>query len=356
MERTVPMSEAAYNSRTRRRTDGQRRRRRRRRRFRAGILPIVLVILLACLGLHLRAAHQFEKERYHISDRENALALSVPSGNGRLPAFAEDLCVADPSGTFSDEGLECGAAGLFNDTGRTAVCGRNIFQRMHPASITKVMTALLVLEEGNMDDVVTVTDASVITEPGASLCGVAPGDRINMRELMYGLLLPSGNDAANAIAVHMDGSVEAFAEHMNRRAWELGATGTHFTNPSGLTDDAHYTTVYDLYLIFREAMKHPEFREIIATPEHDGLFTSSGGLPILKKWENSNWYLAGKAEVPAGLTVLGGKTGTTKAAGSCLIMGEQGTGEQEYISVVLNASGREKLYRDMTNIISKAVN
>ena len=218
------------------------------------------------------------------------------------------------------------------------------------------MTALLALENGNMDDVVTVTDAVLITEPGASMCGIQPGDRISMRELMYGLLLPSGNDAANAIAVHLDGSVEAFAEHMNRRAWELGATSTHFMNPSGLNDDNHYTTAYDLYLIFREAMKQPLFREIIGTVAHDGVYTSAQGMPVLKKWENSNWYLAGKAQVPSGLTVLGGKTGTTKAAGSCLIMGEQDGSQREFISVVLKAADRPALYSDMTNIISKAVN
>jgi len=345
-----------YNRTGSQKTRGHYRRRRRRRRFRAGCLPVVFLIILVAGGLFFWSGRRFEKERYQASVREPQLMQTVSVRNGRLSMFAEDLCVAEPSGSLADEGLTCEAGGLFNDTEHTVLCGRNLFARMYPASITKVMTALLALENGNMDDVVTVTDAVLITEPGASMCGIQPGDQISMRELMYGLLLPSGNDAANAIAVHLDGSVEAFAEHMNRRAWELGATSTHFMNPSGLNDDNHYTTAYDLYLIFREAMKQPLFREIIGTVAHDGVYTSAQGMPVLKKWENSNWYLAGKAQVPSGLTALGGKTGTTKAAGSCLIMGEQDGSQREFISVVLKAADRPALYSDMTNIISKAVN
>lgn len=355
MERALPMSERHYHT-AGHTSAGRRRRRRRRSRIRPGCLLSLLVLLLALTGaFRLVSAHRFEKERYHAEDRAAVLA-SAAGISGYYPMFAENLCVPEENAPASDEGLLCEAGGLFNETGHTVLCSRNIYSRMNPASITKVMTALLALENGNMDDVVTATDAVVITEPGASLCGIAPGDQITMRELMYGLLLPSGNDAANAIAVHLDGSVEAFAEHMNRRALELGATGTHFTNPSGLTDDNHYTTAYDLYLIFREAMKQPLFREIISTASHDGVYTMAVGMPALKKWENSNWYLAGKASAPEGLTVIGGKTGTTKAAGSCLIMGEEDASGNEYISVVLKSPDRQTLYSDMTNIISKAVN
>ena len=106
-----------------------------------------------------------------------------------------------------------------------------------------------------------MTEDAVITEACASLCGIKPGDVITMQDLLYGLMMPSGNDAANAIAVHMYGSIDAFADRMNVRARELGATGTHFMNPSGLTDENHYTTAYDLYLMFNEAMKLPLFRD-----------------------------------------------------------------------------------------------
>lgn len=105
---------------------------------------------------------------------------------------------------------------------------KNAFERLYPASITKVMTALIAIKYGDLTDTVTVTEDAVITEAGATLAGIHPGDQLTMEQLLYGLMLPSGNDAGAAIAVHMAGSIDAFAELMNREAQKLGATGTHF--------------------------------------------------------------------------------------------------------------------------------
>ncbi|MEE1498219.1 MAG: serine hydrolase, partial [Clostridium sp.] len=218
-----------------------------------------------------------------------------------------------------------------------------------------VMTALIAIEEGELSDTVQVTKDAVITESGASLCGIKPGDTLTMEQLLYGLLIPSGNDAANAIAVHMSGSVEAFAERMNEKARQLGATQTHFKNPSGLSDPEHYTTAYDLYLIFNEAMKLPKFREIIGADAYTASYTDAQGNAVSKTWKVGNWYQNGETETPEGLTVLGGKTGTTQAAGYCLIMAEQDEAGKEYISIVLKAENRQGLYKNMTNIITKIV-
>ena len=153
----------------------------------------------------------------------------------------------------------------------------------------------------------------------------------------------------------MSGSVEAFAERMNEKARQLGATQTHFKNPSGLSDPEHYTTAYDLYLIFNEAMKLPKFREIIGADAYTASYTDAQGNAVSKTWKVGNWYQNGETETPEGLTVLGGKTGTTQAAGYCLIMAEQDEAGKEYISVVLKAENRQGLYKNMTNIITKIV-
>ena len=118
---------------------------------------------------------------------------------------------------------------------------------MNPASTTKIMTAILALKYGNLSDSVTVGNEVVITEPGASLAKIKPGDTLTMEQLVYGLMLPSGNDAANAIAIHMAGSIDAFVEMMNKEAKEIGAVDTHFVNANGLTNPDHYTSAYDLY-------------------------------------------------------------------------------------------------------------
>ena len=217
------------------------------------------------------------------------------------------------------------------------------------------MTALLAVKYGNLSDMVTVTEDAVITESGATLCGIKPGDTLSVEQLLYGLMLPSGNDAGAAIAVHMSGSIPAFANLMNEEAKRLGATGTHFVNPHGLSDEEHYTTAYDLYLIFNEALKYPEFRQVTGTVTYAADYVDKDGNPVSQTWKGSNQFMTGNRETPEGLTVFSGKTGTTQAAGYCLIMATKDPQDREYISVVLKADSRPGLYDNMTNIIRKIV-
>ena len=309
-------------------------------------------VLLAAAALSLSACGKKGGLEEAYSYEERSQLMSAHGGSELAPLFAEDLCVVTDS-QDGDTSMNAEAGALFNVTDRSVVYSKNAFERLYPASTTKVMTAIIALEEGNLSDQVTVTEDAVITEAGASLCGIKPGDVITMQDLLYGLMMPSGNDAANAIAVHMYGSIDAFADRMNVRARELGATGTHFMNPSGLTDENHYTTAYDLYLMFNEAMKLPLFREIIAEDSYTANYQNGAGEAVSKTWTVGNWYQKGERETPAGVSVLGGKTGTTQAAGYCLIMASNDSQDKEYISVVLKSDSRPSLYDNMTNIISK---
>jgi len=312
-------------------------------------------VLLAAAALSLSACGKKGGLEEAYSYEERSQLMFAHGGSELAPLFAEDLCVVTDS-QDGDTFMNAEAGALFNVTDRSVVYSKNAFERLYPASTTKVMTAIIALEEGNLSDQVTVTEDAVITEAGASLCGIKPGDVITMQDLLYGLMMPSGNDAANAIAVHMYGSIDAFADRMNVRARELGATGTHFMNPSGLTDENHYTTAYDLYLMFNEAMKLPLFREIIAEDSYTANYQNGAGEAVSKTWTVGNWYQKGERETPAGVSVLGGKTGTTQAAGYCLIMASNDSQDKEYISVVLKSDSRPSLYDNMTNIISKIVN
>ena len=273
----------------------------------------------------------------------------------RIPALAAG---AEGAGYYADESafdeglVTSEAAALFDEDGREVLYSKDAFERLYPASITKVMTALVALEYGNLSDQVTVTEDAVITESGASLCGIEPGDVLTLEQLLYGLMLPSGNDAGAAIAVHIAGSIEAFADMMNAEADRIGAVDTHFVNPHGLHDPDHYTTAYDLYLIFHEAMKNPVFREITGTTAYTASYRDRSGQTVSKTWKGGNWFMTGERETPAGITVIGGKTGTTQAAGYCLIMAEEAADGGEYVSVVLKSDSRPALYDNMENIIS----
>jgi len=185
------------------------------------------------------------------------------------------------------------------------------------------MTALLTLEYGRLDEVVTV-GRNAYGVPGTSIY-LNLGEKITLRDLLYGLMLASGNDAAVAIAEHIGGDVETFCRMMTERAAELGCRDTVFLTPHGLPKDGHYTTAHDLALIAREAMKHELFREIVSTKRASIPWEGRSYQRILN---NKNKLLT-SYEGATGI-----KTGYTKAAGRCLVFGAKRNG-LEVIGVVL---------------------
>lgn len=290
-----------------------------RRRFAAfAVAGLVLSLSLCLSGCSVGL-----KDAYSLKERIPSIEASFAAEEEAAKGFASDLCVISDEGSFNPEDVTSQAGALFDLTDREVLYSKDAFEKLYPASITKVMTALIAIKYGNLEDQVTVTEDAVITETGATLCGIQPGDTLTLEQLLYGLMLPSGNDAGAAIAIHMSGSIDAFADKMNEEAKRLGATDTHFMNPHGLHDEDHYTTAYDLYLIFNEALKYPEFRTVTGSTAYTANYTNKAGESISKTWRGGNWYLTGEHETPEGLTVFSGKTGTTKAAGYCLIMAEK---------------------------------
>lgn len=211
------------------------------------------------------------------------------------------------------------------------------------------------MENASLDDMVKVSKNACSTSFAwdEQTCGIKEGDLISLESLLYGLLLYSGNDTAVAIAEHVGGTVEDFADMMNQKAHELMATNSHFTNPSGLYDDDHYTTAYDLYLIFNECIKHDKFVEIIGADSYTAEITKADTSVTNLKWEPTNYYALGTAKSPENVTIVGGKTGTLKAAGNCLILMAKDRSDQPYISIVMGADSKDYLYQDMTTLLSE---
>ena len=175
-------------------------------------------------------------------------------------------------------------------------------------------------------------------------------------DLLYGLLLESGNDAAIALAEYYSGSIEAFAQEMNNTAKSFGATNTNFVNPSGLPDENHYTTVYDMYLIFQNAISLESFVNIISSQTHDVSYTNASGAAVTKTFKNTCGYLTAAYKAPENITVTGGKTGTTGEAGYCLVLLSQNAKNERIISIVYKADGRRDLYTLMNDILSGFAN
>ena len=267
--------------------------------------------------------------------------------------FAAELCVgeANVSGGGVEEDPEVDGAGMFDLAGKKILYGKNLFSPLHPASLTKVMTALVALKDADTTRLLTAGPNVKVQERGAQLAKINEGDTMTLDQALHILLLYSANDAAVMIAEGVSGSVEAFCERMNEEARALGATATHFSNPNGLTAEDHMTTPYDLYLIFNEAVKYDLFNEIIAMPSYSTVYHNAAGQEKEFSCDNTNGYLTGKQSPPPGITVLGGKTGTTAAAGHCLILYSRDTAGNPYISVILSAESAESLYQDMNGLL-----
>ncbi len=219
----------------------------------------------------------------------------------------------------------------------------NANYKRFPASITKIMTCLVVLENANLSDTVTISSLNV-NEENAKKIGLISGEVISLEDLLYGFMLESGNDAGVALAQHVSGSVEAFAELMNEKAAELGMVNSHFVNPHGLHDSNHYTTAMDMARLAYAAMQNPTFRKIVSTyyytpPTTNKHTTDNPWYP--KTWENSNRLISTASKETYRFNgdygrAIGIKTGYTGAAESTLVAAAVSPdGTQEVITVVL---------------------
>ena len=288
-------------------------------------------------------------------------ALERPQAEMTLPELAAaELTVFDEK-TEEEEFPKVSAALLSDETTHEAVVGEHVYDRLYPASITKIFTAYMALKYGNLEDTVKVSyNASHISVPGAQLCKLQEGDQVNLRNLLQVMLLYSGNDTALAIAEHISGSVEAFCEKMNEEAKLLGCADTHLVNPHGLHEDDHYTTAYDIYLVMRELLKNETFCELVHCAEESLHITHADGSVEDRKFVATNRYFSGnekytKVDEPGSVELIGGKTGTTGKAGYCLVLGSTGkTSGDLYISLILNASSSDELYKNMTALLEKA--
>ncbi|MBR5508680.1 MAG: D-alanyl-D-alanine carboxypeptidase [Lachnospiraceae bacterium] len=272
--------------------------------------------------------------------------------------FAEDLCVVnDNVEVIEADTEEALAACFFNIDSKEILYAKNVHEQMYPASTTKIMTALLALKHGNLDDQATVSKTAItFHESGVATAKLKEGDVLTLRQLLHALLVMSANDAANVIAEHIGGSMDGFAVMMNEEAERIGATNTHFVNPHGLHNEEHYTTVYDLYLMFEKALEYDEFKEILKLPSYETSYLSADGKSIKASWSSSNLFTKGNVTVPEGITAVGGKTGTTTAARSCLVQLFEDAEGTEYVAIILSCKERAILYEEMNSFLSNLNN
>ncbi len=270
------------------------------RRF-LGIILLLCLILPLCLPIEAASVNNWSVA---LPDGTVLPSLPVQADLPEQPAAGEssEIEAELPIPTTSAK-----AAVLIDLDGRLIYAHR-AEEKLPMASTTKIMTALIAIEEGDPEAIVTIPKEAVGVEGSSAYLML--GEQLALRDLLYALMLNSANDAATAIAIHIAGSVEAFAERMNRKATELGLLSTHFTNPHGLDNDAHYTTAYDLARLTAYALKNEQFAEIVSTVKY---------VCPLRGNEGSRVFVNHNRLLRSYEGAIGVKTGYTKRTGRCLV-------------------------------------
>ncbi|MBP3502421.1 MAG: D-alanyl-D-alanine carboxypeptidase [Clostridia bacterium] len=281
------------------------------------ILYILLTFIMIFCNLKFVYADDILEEEFSKNDLENIISTSATTD--------EELILNSRIAIAYDR-----------ESGKT-IWGKNENKRTAMASTTKIMTAIIVVEKSNLDDVVTISSKAAGT--GGSRLGLKKNDKISMRDLLYGLMMKSGNDAAVAIAEQIAGSVDAFVVLMNEKVKELNLKDTHFVTPHGLDDPAHYTTAYELAQIADYALKNEIIAKVVSTKFYT---ININGYP--KDLSNTN-ELLGNLE-----GVNGVKTGFTNNAGRCLVTSVDRSGFN-IITVVIQADTKKDRTRDSIKII-----
>lgn len=310
---------------------------RRRRKRRRKLKPLRLLFVIAVFGIIIAGICYAGSLLFHT---EEVPASTEPTQvEPQEPVLPDEQILEEPQ-LYSEHAI------LIRREDGAVLFSRGAEERAYPASLTKVMTALVALEHMAPQESMTArihyllpgytVPKSIFSElyqQSASLAGFQPGERVSGRDLIAGVLLPSGGDASLTLALELAGSEEQFVAWMNERAAELGMTGTHFTNVCGLHDEQHYSTARDMAILLDTALENEEFREIFLLREYHVVATDQRpeGFQMestLKKGLTTDLFSGGK--------ILGGKTGTTTPAGQCLASLAEKNG-REYILVTTGA-------------------
>ena len=322
-----------------------RKRRNRKRELRIRLLCTALIIIFFVVGLIYVMQSKNRVKAYE--------TLVYNSSVHQTNLFADELCVSNKDVEFKEfhTNDEFHGALLFDIENQKVIYSERVNEKLFPASTTKIMTAYLALKYGNLDEYITVSENATDVPSDSSTAHLQKGDVLTLKDLLYALMLPSGNDSAVAIAEYISGSVEDFVELMNEEALALGASNTHFMNPHGYQDDNHYTTAYDLYLIFNECIKNETFLQIIASTSYDAIIKQTDGSTRNVTWPQSNQFISGGRKIPKGITLIGGKTGNTFDAGSCILLYGHDSEQTPFISIIMGATSRRNLYDNMTFLL-----
>lgn len=327
------------------------------------VIPLILVIAFILCGCNSGGssvtssffASQFDsKAKAEISLRPS----NEPVYSSESKFLYEDLCFsAQDVSDGSDYDFSSYAAVCYDIDECRILFSKNMFSKVYPASTTKLVTALLAVKCCDPSDTIYIREDNCgITTPGAQLCGFKKGDVVSVKDMLYCLLIYSGNDAGVALAEAIAGTEEDCVRKMNDLAADLGCIGTQFMNTHGLHNSKHYTTPYDMYLIFNECLKVPELKEIFSCDGYNvSIVNTLDGTEREIYMEPTNLYFTGTYYAPEGMTVKGGKTGDTSSAGKCLILYSVNAEGHGFITEIFKADDKKTLYNETNELLKLCI-
>jgi len=314
--------------------------------FAVAILMVAVILLIVAIPKKSDAENNISSA---IESADDSVSGVKESKEEKINYFAE---YTDSTSTISDKIVSQNII-VINCDSNTVVAARNATERCYPASTTKIMTILTAVDYIT-DYNKTFTFSYEVTDPfheeGATIAGYANNEAVNMTDLIYGAILPSGADATAGLAISIAGSEEEFAKLMNKKAEELGLKNTHFTNASGLFDKNHYTTPEDMAVIVREAMKNELCRKVLSTYQYTTAATLQHpeGIQLTSTLFS---YMYGTE--PEGSDILGGKTGFVSESGYCIASFGKSDEGTEYICVTLKGAGLWPTVYDQINLYTQ---
>ena len=318
----VPERKTSNMARTKRRKSE-------RRKNRTTAFLCITAVVLAVCAVRMQIIR-------HTPSAEAGKVNSLAALEGAAEAATE--AVTEPPAPVQDIPVHSKSALLLERKSGEEKYRKNAGERLAPASLTKIMTAVVVLDNSpGLEEKVTLSEElfEPLYKQNAALAGFEPGERVRVIDLLYGAMLPSGAEAAEALAAYISGSDRAFVEAMNQKAAELGMENTHFSNVTGLPDDNHYSTAEDLAKLLRHALENQTFRKIFTSERYSTASTNRhpDGITV-----RSSMFRSLPDASFSGVTILGGKTGYTDEAGLCLASLAK-SGGTEYILITLGAEG-----------------
>lgn len=297
----------------------------------AGFLVLCLTILSVPYGLV--RAEDGEEEQETEEPIPDSYYYEIESN--KIPLWPQGPSIESASAAVMDM-----------DTG-TFLYSKNATATMYPASVTKIMTTLLLVENCDLDDEITFSEIVYDLEEGSSHLGIQPGEKMKLRDAAYGIMLASANDISNGVAEYVGGSISGFADMMNARAEEIGCVNTHFANPHGLYQEDHYTCAHDMALIAQAAYQNPVFKEIATTTEHT--IPKTNLVEEERSFLNHQKMMLRDEEYYRDYCT-GGKTGFTSQCLNTLVTFAEKDGKS-LVSVVFRVNGAGKAYNESAQIL-----